>query len=110
LLLCQYVSHVSAYIAIYDAVFNTYNHLLVAAATPAGKTEAAFLTVLTLLQETPATTIGILYISPIKALINDQFARLNDLLKTADIPVYSWYSDVPQSHKNKLLKNPQGIL
>jgi ATP-dependent Lhr-like helicase len=51
-----------------------------------------------------------LYISPIKALINDQFARLNDLLKTADIPVYSWYSDVPQSHKNKLLKNPQGIL
>ncbi|MFN9959947.1 MAG: DEAD/DEAH box helicase, partial [bacterium] len=44
------------------------------------------------------------------ALINDQFQRLNDLLKTADIPVYSWHGDVSQSRKNKLLKNPQGIL
>jgi ATP-dependent Lhr-like helicase len=63
-----------------------------------------------LLQETPATRIGILYISTIKAFINDQFARLSDLLKTADIPVYSCHGDVPQSHKDKLLKNPQGIL
>ncbi len=110
MLLCQYVSPRPVQIAAYNVIFNTQTHLLVAAATAAGKTEAAFLPVLTLLQETPATTIGIFYISPIKALINDQFARLNDLLKTADIPVYSWYSDVPQSHKNKLLKNPQGIL
>lgn len=97
-------------IAACEVIFNTDAHLLVAAATAAGKTEAAFLPVLTLLQENPATTIGVLYISPIKALINDQFTRLNDLLKTADIPVCSWHGDVAQSRKNKLLKNPQGIL
>lgn len=93
-----------------EVIFDTDAHLLVAAATAAGKTEAAFLPVLTLLHEQPANTIGALYIGPIKALINDQFARLNDLLKSADIPVYHWHGDVAQSRKNKLLKNPQGIL
>ncbi|MGH8001001.1 MAG: DEAD/DEAH box helicase, partial [Brasilonema sp.] len=91
-------------------IFNTDAHLLVAAATASGKTEAAFLPVLTLLHENPSTTIGALYIGPIKALINDQFERLNDLLKEADIPVWYWHGDVSQSHKAKLLKNPKGIL
>ncbi|MBD2296608.1 DEAD/DEAH box helicase [Anabaena sphaerica FACHB-251] len=97
-------------VAACEVIFETEAHLLVAAATAAGKTEAVFLPILTLLQENPTTTIGVLYISPIKALINDQFQRLNDLLKTADIPVYSWHGDISQSRKNKLLKSPQGIL
>ena len=97
-------------IAACEVIFNSNSHLLITAATAAGKTEAAFLPVLTLLHQKPANTIGVLYISPIKALINDQFSRLNDLLKTADIPVYSWHGDINQSRKNKLLKNPQGIL
>ncbi|MBW4555468.1 MAG: DEAD/DEAH box helicase [Trichormus sp. ATA11-4-KO1] len=99
-----------AQLAACQVIFDTDAHLLVAATTAAGKTEAAFLPVLTLLHEKPANTIGALYISPIKALINDQFERLNDLLKSADIPVYHWHGDVAQSRKNKLLKNPQGIL
>ncbi|MBW4635156.1 MAG: DEAD/DEAH box helicase [Iphinoe sp. HA4291-MV1] len=91
-------------------IFNTDAHLLVAAGTASGKTEAAFLPVLTLLHENPSATIGALYIGPIKALINDQFERLNDLLREADIPVWYWHGDVSQSHKTKLLKNPKGIL
>lgn len=97
-------------IAACQVIFDTDAHLLVTAATAAGKTEAAFLPILTLLHANPAATIGALYISPIKALINDQFERLNDLLKEADIPVWHWHGDVSQSRKNKLLKNPQGIL
>ncbi|MBW4423355.1 MAG: DEAD/DEAH box helicase [Nostoc desertorum CM1-VF14] len=97
-------------IAACQVIFDTDAHLLVTAATAAGKTEAAFLPILTLLHTNPAATIGALYISPIKALINDQFERLNDLLKEADIPVWHWHGDVSQSRKNKLLKNPQGIL
>ena len=46
----------------------------------------------------------------VKALINDQFSRLEDLCLEADIPVWHWHGDVSQSHKNKLLKNPSGIL
>lgn len=91
-------------------IFDTDAHLLVAAGTASGKTEAAFLPVLTLLHQNSSSTIGVLYIGPIKALINDQFERLNKLLKEADIPVWAWHGDVSQSHKRKLLKNPQGIL
>jgi ATP-dependent Lhr-like helicase len=99
-----------AQIAACDVIFDTDAHLLVAAATAAGKTEAAFLPVLTILHNQPTNTIGALYIGPIKALINDQFERLNELLKSADIPVYHWHGDVAQSRKNQLLKNPKGIL
>jgi ATP-dependent helicase Lhr and Lhr-like helicase len=93
-----------------EVIFNTDAHLLIAAATASGKTEAAFLPVLTRLHEKPAQSIGVLYIGPIKALINDQFTRLNNLLKSADIPVYHWHGDVAQSRKNQLIKNPQGVL
>lgn len=91
-------------------IFDTDAHLLVAAGTASGKTEAAFLPILTLLHENPATSIGALYIGPIKALINDQFERLNNLLREVDIPVWHWHGDVSPSHKNKLLKNPKGVL
>ena len=55
-------------------------------------------------------SIGAIYIGPLKALINDQFIRLNELCEEADIPVWHWHGDVAQSHKNRMLKNPSGIL
>ena len=91
-------------------IFDTDAHLLIAAGTASGKTEAALLPVLTLLHQNPSATIGVLYIGPIKALINDQFERLNDLLKEADIPVWAWHGDISASRKQKLLKNPKGVL
>lgn len=91
-------------------IFDTDAHLLVAAGTASGKTEAAFLPVLTCLHDRPSQSIGALYIGPLKALINDQFERLTDLLQQADIPVQMWHGDVTQSKKNQVLKNPQGIL
>lgn len=65
-------------------LFDTDHHLLIAAGTASGKTEAAFLPALTLLHENPSRSVGAIYISPIKALINDQFDRLTDLLRFAD--------------------------
>jgi ATP-dependent Lhr-like helicase len=91
-------------------IFETDAHLLLSSGTASGKTEAAFLPVLTLLTEDPPASVGVLYIAPIKALINDQFLRLNDLLKEADIPVWHWHGDVPGSHKQKMIKNPSGVL
>ena len=93
-----------------QAIFDTDAHVLLAAGTASGKTEAAFLPVLTLMQQNQTNTIGVLYISPIKALINDQFVRLNDLLKEADIPVCHWHGDVAPSRKQMLLKDPKGVL
>ncbi len=93
-----------------DAVFNTDDNILLSASTASGKTEAAFFPILTLFTEDMPKSLGAIYIGPLKALINDQFMRLNDLCKEADVPVWHWHGDVAQSHKNKLLKNPSGIL
>lgn len=93
-----------------DAIFNTSENVLLSASTASGKTEAAFFPILTLFSEDMPTSVGAIYIGPLKALINDQFTRLNDLCAEADIPVWHWHGDVSQSHKSKMLKNPSGIL
>ncbi|MDY2847979.1 MAG: DEAD/DEAH box helicase [Oscillospiraceae bacterium] len=93
-----------------DAIFNTEDNVLLCASTASGKTEAAFFPILTLFSEDMPRSVGAIYIGPLKALINDQFSRLYDLCAEADIPVWHWHGDVSQSHKNKLLKNPSGIL
>ncbi|MEE3420331.1 MAG: DEAD/DEAH box helicase [Lachnospiraceae bacterium] len=93
-----------------DAIFNTDANVLISASTAAGKTEAAFFPILTLLTENPSSSVGVIYIGPLKALINDQFQRLTDLCEAAEIPVWHWHGDVSQSHKRKLMKHPSGIL
>lgn len=97
-------------VAAADAIFNTDENVLLTASTASGKTEAAFFPILTLLDEDPPASIGALYIGPLKALINDQFLRLNDLCEEARIPVWHWHGDVSSSHKRRLLKEPGGIL
>lgn len=97
-------------VAAADAVFNTDENVLLCASTASGKTEAAFFPILTLLSEDPPSSVGVIYIGPLKSLINDQFMRLNDLCSEAEIPVWHWHGDVSSSHKAKLLKNPSGIL
>lgn len=100
----------SIQVAAADAIFNTDDNVLLTASTASGKTEAAFFPILTEFWENPPATVGALYIAPLKALINDQFHRLNDLCEEADIPVWHWHGDVAASHKAKLLKHPGGIL
>ena len=93
-----------------DAIFNTDENVLLTASTASGKTEAAFFPILTLLDEEPPHSVGVLYIAPLKALINDQFGRLNELCEEAGISVFRWHGDVPQTQKRKLLRKPTGIL
>ncbi len=93
-----------------DAIFNTDENVLLTASTASGKTEAAFFPILTLFSEDMPRSVGAIYIGPLKALINDQFMRLNELCEEADIPVWHWHGDVAQSHKNKMMKSPSGIL
>lgn len=83
--------------------------VIVAAATAAGKTEAAFLPALTHLLHSPEPQL-IVYISPLKALINDQFGRLNTLCEHLDIPVWPWHGDIGGTSKTKFLKQRHGVL
>ncbi len=93
-------------------ILTTDNNLLLSSSTASGKTEAAFFPIIADIVSNPApvTSISVLYIAPLKSLINDQFYRLDDLLDESGIRVTHWHGDVGQSHKNKLLKNPDGIL
>ena len=93
-----------------EAIFCTQDNVLLTASTASGKTEAAFFPILTLLDEDPPDGVGVLYIAPLKALINDQFGRLSELCEERQIPVTRWHGDVPQSQKRRLVRRPQGIL
>ena len=97
-------------IAAARTLFLTDNHLLLTSSTASGKTEAAFFPILSDLYENPPDSVGVLYIAPLKSLINDQFARLDELLELAGIRVTRWHGDVAMSHKKKLLDNPSGVL
>ncbi len=93
-----------------EAIFDTDENLLLSSGTASGKTEAAFLPVLTHLWENPSKSAGVLYLSPLKALINDQFERLEGLLEEADIPVTKWHGDASQAAKKRVLKRPAGVI
>ena len=97
-------------VAAADAVFNTDCNVLLTASTASGKTEAAFFPILTEFYENPPLSVGALYIAPLKALINDQFARLNELCEQSDIPIWRWHGDVSASQKARLVKRPSGVL
>jgi ATP-dependent Lhr-like helicase len=84
--------------------------VIIAAATAGGKTEAAFLPICSRVVAQPAGSVRALYVSPLKALINDQFDRLDRLCARLDIPVHRWHGDVAASHKRELLTDPAGIL
>ena len=87
--------------------------VILAAATSAGKTEAAFLPLLTRLlqrEERGSQARLILSISPLKALINDQTERLTALCESLDMPVLGWHGDVTAGKKVRFLERLSGIL
>lgn len=63
----------SIQVAAADAIFNTDENVLLTASTASGKTEAAFFPIITLFSEDMPSSVGCIYIGPLKALINDQF-------------------------------------
>ena len=93
-------------------IFDTDSNLLLSSSTASGKTEAAFFPIISDIISHPecADSISVLYVAPLKSLINDQFSRLDELLDMTEIKVTHWHGDVGASHKTKLLKNPEGIL
>lgn len=91
-------------------IINTEKDVIITSGTASGKTEAVFLPILTLVEESATTSLNVIYISPLKALINNQFERINNLCDDLEIAIHSWHGDVDASKKKKLLSNPTGIL
>jgi len=93
-------------------ILETDNNLLLSSSTASGKTEAVFFPIITDVLANPECeeSVSVLYIAPLKSLINDQFYRLDELLDMSGITVTHWHGDVGAAHKNALLKKPSGIL
>ena len=97
-------------VAAAETILDSDRNLLLTSSTASGKTEAAFFPILADLWEHPSGSVSVLYIAPLKSLINDQFYRIEELLEQSGMTVTHWHGDVAQSHKKKLLERPSGIL
>lgn len=114
-------------VAALSLILDTQDDVVIAAATAAGKTEAAFLPLLTRLWErkslvenaspaasdleSTASPRGvILYVAPVKSLINDQMERLQVFCERMDIPVYPWHGDVSQSVRKRFFVDSRGVV
>lgn len=93
-------------------IMDSNRDLIVAASTAGGKTEAAFLPLLSQLLDEPGEGSGfdVLYVAPLKALITDQARRLEDICRETDLPITPWHGDVSSSVKAKATKRPRGVL
>ncbi|EMA2482069.1 TPA: DEAD/DEAH box helicase [Vibrio vulnificus] len=92
-----------------EPILSAKTDLVISASTAAGKTEAFFLPAISAIANQDEG-VGILYISPLKALINDQDRRLESLSDLMDLPVTPWHGDSAKSRKNKLKTTPAGIV
>ena len=96
-------------------ILDTQDDVVISAATASGKTEAAFLPLLTRLWQgqslADASPRGvILYVAPVKALINDQVERLQLFCERMDIPVYPWHGDVGLAVRKRFFSEPRGVV
>jgi len=85
------------------------DNFILASRTASGKTEAAFLPILSKVDFNDSG-VQVLYISPLIALINDQFYRIEELCKNLDVTVTKWHGEANKTLKDRLIKQPNGIV
>lgn len=90
-------------------IMTTDCNYILASRTASGKTEAAFLPILSKVNFNEKG-VQVLYVSPLIALINDQFLRVEELCRYLEISVTKWHGEANKSAKNNLLKAPNGIV
>lgn len=83
---------------------------LLIAPTSGGKTEAALVPLLAKERNRPQLAVSILYLAPMRALINDLEPRLRCLARTANIEICKWHSDVSKVERSNFVKAPTNIL
>lgn len=90
-------------------ILNGDNCVLIAQ-TAGGKTEAAFLPIINQIYKENTKPISVIYISPIRALLNNQELRLKKLGKIAGIDAFKWHGEVEYTNKKKFAIGPKHII
>lgn len=91
-------------------ILSAVKDVIISAPTAGGKTEAAFLPILSKIEATSKGEFGCLCISPLKALINDQFRRLDEICECVGVTVHRWHGDVSTNQKKRFISKSSGIL
>lgn len=86
------------------------HHALLIAPTAGGKTEAAVLPVLSRMLAEEWRGLGVLYVCPIKALLNNLEPRLSSLAGMVGRRVEVWHGDVGVGEKSRTESDPPDIL
>lgn len=92
-----------------DAILDGKN-AIVLAPTAGGKTEAAFFPLLSLMDERDWRPVSVLYLSPIRALLNNQEDRVKKLGGLLGRRAFKWHGDVGPGDRKKFIKDPTDIL
>jgi ATP-dependent Lhr-like helicase len=85
-------------------------NLVILAPTAGGKTEAAFFPVISQMLSESWEGLSVLYISPIKALLNNQEERLARYFQLVGRRAACWHGDTPQGEKRRILAEPPDCL
>ena len=80
------------------------------APTAGGKTEAAYFPLMSRIVDEDWAGMSLLYLSPIKALLNNQADRLRTLLGFIGHEVGVWHGDISQSQKRRMRDNPPTLM
>jgi ATP-dependent Lhr-like helicase len=92
-----------------EAVLVGHN-CVVLAPTAGGKTEAAFFPVLDMIYRDRLDPVCVLYISPLRALLNNQEPRLLQLAGLVGATAFKWHGDVGQAARRHFLAEPSHVL
>lgn len=83
---------------------------LILAPTASGKTEAALIPIFSEILDKNLEPVSVLYISPLKALINDMHKRIEKWGNYFGLTATKWHGDVSPSKKAKFTRNPTDFL
>lgn len=83
---------------------------LLLAPTAGGKTEAAVFPLLTRMEQTGWGAPSLLYLAPLRALLNNLFPRLEAYAGWVGRRAALWHGDVTTSAREKLLRDPPDVL
>ncbi|MBN1612037.1 MAG: DEAD/DEAH box helicase [Polyangiaceae bacterium] len=83
---------------------------VVLAPTAGGKTEAALFPVLSMVDSEDWRPVSVLYLSPIRALLNNQESRVSRYAGVVGRRAFKWHGDTSQSARKRFLDDPTDIL
>ncbi|MFO0756706.1 MAG: DEAD/DEAH box helicase [Byssovorax sp.] len=83
---------------------------VILAPTAGGKTEAAFFPLLSAMDAGDRRPVSVLYLSPIRALLNNQEERIQRYAELVGRRAFKWHGDVADGPRRRFIQDPADIL